>query len=404
MHKDYDIYTIVLNKIDIYMREYIIPIINPSKVYWWFSLSGGKDSFVMAHGINEWYKRNHYSFHGEGFCIRQWSSNTFYTLVKEQISWMPVTIIDGVESTKSTTKYTLGNQAPCNTCSLIRKQIGDSFIITNYKNGYTNIIARGLHLSDMAISYLWRVFWNIDTISFAQKLEKGNPLVKLNLYPAVYLSKPLCYLREYETQEYSRFIGFKPICCGCPACRFPSRRDIVEESLKRLLPQGKWEFSVYGINEYLKKIGRGVDIEGISLAGIETKRNQIPLDYFDYTVEKFRGMLRCYNYSSHYFLDDIGIEYIVNHTTNDSDTLLFPKLFSDCSLSLPEKCMIATVGPFWGGIGYKNKLLHYYLMELQREKIGMHVDFLWSQVIPLLNEYYSNKHYNISACCSCGVS
>lgn len=395
-------YEIVLKKIDIYMQKYIIPHFNPSKVYWWFSLSGGKDSFVMAHSMNEWYKRNNFSFHAEGFCVSQWNKNVSYSLLQDQISWMPVTIISGVDLTKNSINYTCGNQAPCHACSLIRKNVGDSFITNNYKNGYINIIARGIHLSDMAISYLWRVFWDINP--FTNKLEKGKPLVKLNIQPIVYLAKPLCFVREYETQEYSNQLKFHSICCGCPACKYPSRRDIVEESLKLLFSSPKWEFEVYGIRSYLRLIGGNTPLEEMSLSGLEIKRAHLPAEFFDYVLNIFKN--KCfYNYSNATcFLDDIGAEYLTKYKKYNFDKTLQPKLYSDIPLTFPEKAMIATVGPFWGCVGYQNKSMRNKLMELQNDRYNIQIDHLWSQVIPLLKDFYSQTFTCSTTCCSCNIN
>lgn len=392
---------IVLQKIDIYMQKYITPCFNPSKIYWWFSLSGGKDSFVMAHSINEWYKRNNFSFHAEGFCVSQWNKNVSYSLLQEQVSWMSVTIIDSVDLTRNSINYTPGSQAPCHTCSLIRKNIGDSFIANNYKKGYINIIARGLHLSDMAISYLWRIFWNIDINSFANKLEKGNPLVGLNIKPNTYLAKPLCFVREYETQEYSNQLNFHSICCGCPACRYPSRRDIVEESMKLLFSSKKWEFDVHGIREYLKVIGGNTPIEEISLLGLEFKRPHLPIEFFDYMLNYFKNKHFC-NYSKFtYFLDDIGVDFLTKYKKTDFDKIIQPKMYSDIPLTYPEKSMIATVGPFWGCVGYQNKSIRNELIKLQNNIYNFQIDCLWSQVIPLLKDFYSHTFNYSTTCCSC---
>lgn len=397
-------YEIILQKIDIYMQKYITPYFNPSKVYWWFSLSGGKDSFVMAHSMYEWYKQNNFSFHAEGFSVSQWSKNASYSLLQEQIPWMPVTIIDGIDLTRNTINYTPGEQAPCHACSLIRKNIGDSYITNNYKNGYTNIIARGLHLSDMAISYLWRVFWDIDIDSFANSLEKGKPLVKLNLQPMVYLAKPLCFVREYETQEYSKQLKFHSICCGCPACRYPSRRDIVEESLKLLFSSTKWEFEVYGIRDYLKLIGGNTPIEEISLSGCEFKRSHLPNEFFDYVLNNFKNK-RFNNYSnSKYFLDDIGAKYLTKYKKYNVDKVMQPKLYSDIPLTFFEKSMIATVGPFWGCVGYQNKSMRNKIIKLQNDVCNIQIDYLWSQVIPLLKDYYAQTLYGSITCCSCNIN
>ncbi len=403
MIQNVSVYETILQKIDIYMQKYIMPYFNPSKVYWWVSLSGGKDSFVMAHSMNEWYKRNNFSFHAEGFCVSQWNKNVSYSLLQEQISWMPVTVIDSIDLTRTSINYMGGNQAPCHACSVIRKNVGDSFITNNYKNGYINIIVRGIHLSDMAISYLWRIFWDIDIDVFTNKLEKGNPLVKLNLEPMVYLAKPLCFVREYETQKYSTELNFHSICCGCPACKYPSRRDIVEESLKLLFSSNKWEFEVYGIRNYLKLIGCDTSIEEISLSGLEFKRPHLPVEFFDYMLNilKNKYLYNCSN--STCFLDDIGVEYLTKYKKYDFDEIFHPKLYSDIPLTLPEKSMIATVGPFWGCIGYRNKSIRDKLMELQNNRYNIRIDYLWSQVIPLLKDFYSHN-LNCSICCSCNIN
>lgn len=399
MIQEVNVYKTVLQKIDIYMQKYIIPHFNPSQIYWWFSLSGGKDSFVMAHSIKEWYELNHFSFYAEGFCVRQWNENISYLLLQKQISWMPVTIIDGVDLTRNAVNYISGNQAPCQACSAIRKSIGDSFIRSNYKKGYINIIARGLHLSDMAISYLWRIFWDINIDSFAKKLEKGNPLVKLNIQSDTYLAKPLCFVREYETQKYASQLKFCSICCGCPACRYPSRRDIIEESLKLLFSSKKWEFEVYGIRNYLKLIEGNDSIEEISLSGLESKNPHLPVDFFDYMLNKFKSKYFYDCSDCGFFLDDIGAEYITKYTRFNSDEILQPKLYSGVPLTSPEKSMIATVGPFWGCVGYQNKLMRNKLIELQNDKYNVKIDYLWSQVIPLLKDYYSHTVYDSTVCC-----
>lgn len=394
---------IVLQKIDIYMQKYITPYFNPSRIYWWFSLSGGKDSFVMAHSMSEWYKQNNFSFHAEGFVVNQWGKSDSYLLLREQISLMPITIIDGVELTRSRINYTFGNQAPCHACSVIRKNIGDSFITNNYKHGYINIIARGLHLSDMAISYLWRIFWNLDINSFTENLEKGKPLIRLNIQPTIYLAKPLCFVREYETQEYSNKLQFRSICCGCPACRYPSRRDIVEESLKLLFVSSKWEFDVYNVDKYLEIIGGDAPIEKISLSGTENKRPHIPIEFFDYMINHFKNNFSYNRIYSTCFLDDIGTEYLTKHQKYNLNKMVQLKLYSDRPLTFPEKSMIATVGPFWGCIGYQNQSMRNELIKLQYKIYNIQIDCLWSQVIPLLKEYYSNNLNCSTARCLCNI-
>ena len=400
MFQTVEAYEVLLEKINIYMQKQILPFFNPSKIYWWFSLSGGKDSFVMAHGLKEWYTRNNYAFSGEGFCVRQWSKDTLYSVLQSQITWMPVIIIDGLDATNDTIKYVYGSQAPCHKCSLVRKSLGDAYILDHFKKGYVNILARGLHLSDMAISYLWRVFWHIDINAFASNVEKGKPLVKLNFHPNLYLAKPLCYVRELETQLYASHVNYCSICCGCPACIYPSRRDIVEESLRLLFTSEKWEFDVPGIRAYLNQIGASSEIEKISLPGTERKRPHLPNGFFEYAVDTFIAKKASVNFPcSSVYLDEIGTRYITHYDSFHSTTVLSPKLYCEKPLTHVDKVMIATVGPFWGCVGYQDKDIRNYLLEQQNRIFGYNINQLWSQVIPFLREYYSNHSSALSSCC-----
>jgi len=80
-------------KIDMYMKYYVIPLFSPNELYWWFSLSGGKDSFCMCLGVYLWYKRNGYSFQGTAFLIKQWDNGVLEAL-RKQINWIDIICID----------------------------------------------------------------------------------------------------------------------------------------------------------------------------------------------------------------------------------------------------------------------------------------------------------------------
>src|SRR5260370_21592391 len=47
----------VYRKIDLFFQLHILPVLDPTKIHWHFSLSGGKDSFVMANAVKNWYVR-----------------------------------------------------------------------------------------------------------------------------------------------------------------------------------------------------------------------------------------------------------------------------------------------------------------------------------------------------------
>lgn len=385
---------IILDKIDIFMKKNIISIMDPNKVFWWISVSGGKDSYAMALALFLWYKKNNYIFNGEGIFINQWSKDEIYYYLCKKIDWMPVRIIDAVNETSVYTNYKIGMQAPCSRCSQVRKDIGDAYIMQYYRNGYYNVLARGLHLTDMAISYLWRNFWGIDTIVFAEKLEKGKPFEKLNLKKEIYLAKPLCLVREYECEQFSNYHQYKAICCGCPACAFPSRRDIVEESLRQLLDDALWEFSINGISVYLDRIDVGSNnIKECSLQGEESKHPHLSFDFIEYALKYWKSCIKRINtkFDTNNYLDDIGYNYLVNNVYCLSDKIYMPKFFSDIELSKKEKIMVATVGPFWGAIGYSDTQKRDSILQLQYDICNIKIDKLWSQVNSILNSYYKAK-------------
>lgn len=389
----------IIKKINLFMNIYIIPKIDPNKIYWWFSMSGGKDSFVMAYSIYKWYKANNYQFHGEGICFRQWDKNIFFNELQNQINWIPITVIDVVEKTNMFVKYNKGEQAPCSLCSSVRKCVGDKYITENYRDGYINILARGLHLSDMAISFLWRDFWRIDTTDFALSLTKGNPFVKLDLEKEIFLCKPLCFVREYESQSLSNALGFKSVSCGCPAYKFPSRRDIVEESLRMLFNSDLWEFDVHGIDVYLNKITFGEDVSVLSSRGKEKKEPHLPIEFIQFAVDYWEKNIKSsllfdtFSKNTKVFLDAIGIDYLVEHKGVDNSKIYYPKLLSDEELTEAEKRMVATAGPFWGAIGYDDISIRNSFLKLQQKIYGIEIDRFWSQVIPLLNQYYKEKDW-----------
>ncbi|MBQ7347260.1 MAG: hypothetical protein IJW55_04825 [Clostridia bacterium] len=397
MDNHMDALNVLINKINLFMKNNILHTINPNKIYWWFSLSGGKDSYTMALAVYLWYQKYNYVFLGEGFFIKQWSDNDdkIYKHLCNNIYWMPVIMVDGITKTNDYTCYRPGEQAPCANCSKVRKEMGDQYILEHLKKGYYNIIARGLHLTDMAISYLWRIFWRINITNFAETLEKGNPFEKLALENDIYLAKPLCYVREFECEQFSKLFQYKPICCGCPACRYPSRRDIVEETLRLFFKDELWEFNVKGIDIYLNRTNASC-IKEISLKGRERKCSHLTLEFADYSLKYWKAnekksLVDKLNFNSTNFLDNIGCNFLVKSNLYHIDDFFLPKFFSEAPLYVEEKMMIATVGPFWGAIGYHNLSKRNYAFQLQEKIYGIKIDQLWSQVTPILQSFYKEK-------------
>lgn len=188
----------LITKINLFMRHHIEPSFDVESIRWWFSLSGGKDSFAMALAIKFWYQERGKKLDARGFHISQWSSNIF-KYINEQLPWLKITHIDGKDLTKNRIRYKFGDQAPCRECSDIRRELNDQLIRScQEKPTKTNLLARGLHLTDTAVSLLWRRALGYQPVHHLISKEKGRPLIRL--WEGTYLAKPLCYSREFETQ------------------------------------------------------------------------------------------------------------------------------------------------------------------------------------------------------------
>ena len=140
-------------------------------------------------------------------------------------------------------------------------------------------------MSDTAVSAAWRFAMGRNPAH--ELLSSGKAAPVSELPNGSLLVKPLFYVREFESQAFARETGFVAACCGCPACRYPSRRDVTEETFLLAFRRPLWEFDVPGVCELIK--ARGGEVLGpvleMSAPGLETKKNHLPPDFFRFAVE-----------------------------------------------------------------------------------------------------------------------
>ena len=183
------------------MERHVLSKFDPRDIFWWFSVSGGKDSFAMVHGIHKWYDRKGIRTESAIFHINQWGGQTTEYILKYFREY-DCRIIDGSKLTHSKTKYKYGQQAPCRECSDVRRKLNDELIYPeSLQNKKVNFLCRGLHLSDIAVSLLWRYAIKSDPATDLINEKKGQPITRL--WHNTYLAKPLSYVREYEAQQYA---------------------------------------------------------------------------------------------------------------------------------------------------------------------------------------------------------
>lgn len=391
-------------KLDLFMRLHILKRFKPDEICWWLSLSGGKDSFAMAHGLRRWYLDRQLAFNAVLFTIDQWHGEA-PAFIRQQIQWAPVHVIDGRQLTLNGTHYKTGQQAPCRACADVRRDLTDVFmsnrtIRAGMDRCAVNILARGLHLTDTSVSALWRFVFGKDPASDMTSAGKAKPIAELR--EGTFLAKPLYYIREFECQQYALETGYRAACCGCPACKFPSRRDIVEESVAGLIRNPLWEFDVPGMQELILQFAPAVTIpqlKATSAPGIESKHAHLPRE-FALSVAR-RHLTRWASSASHLApifdsavdLDEIGARRLRYQTRPCAPAKLpMPALFRNEVNCLSEShlMVIATLGPFWGAIGLSD-VFQDLAWHIQRVYFGMSIDETWSQVGDLLREYYGQQ-------------
>jgi tRNA(Ile)-lysidine synthase TilS/MesJ len=349
----------IRNKIGIYMERHVLPRFQPESVHWWLSLSGGKDSYAMAEAIRMWYEETGYHFSASGLIIDQWGGPAVKQIIPH-LHWCEIHVVDGRALTRAATSYQAGDQAPCRSCADTRRDLTDALIARNLEKTSKKIhfLARGLHLSDTAVSILWRGAAGRNGSAEMIKEGKAAPLTPIG--PGVYLAKPLIYAREYETQVFSQAVGFTPSCCGCPACSFPSRRDIAEETVLYGFRTPFWELAVPGVAEYLQHVGGegiGEVVRRASLPGIESKRPHLPEGLFSFATNHYARVLKSaakdvfreLDFSKN--LSDLGMSRLANGDELIDDCVVpAPQLFYDEAITPLEQRMITALGPFWGAI------------------------------------------------------
>jgi tRNA(Ile)-lysidine synthase TilS/MesJ len=408
----------IYEKIDFFMKKHVLDQIDPNTIHWWFSLSGGKDSYAMATQVKAWYKKNNLSLEATSLTFDQWN-NPNINKIHDQFEWLDSHIIDISNETKRVTNYKEGDQAPCRECSDLRRNFTDSIIQNHCDSNQINFVARGLHLTDTAISFLWRFIKGCDPFPCIIEEKKYYPFKYL--YDKTFLVKPLYYVREYETQKFANEVNFTPICCNCPGCAYPSRRDIIEETVALLIKSELWEFDIQGISDLVKYHTSEIDFRFIlnnSLHGVENKHNHLPDGIFEYALTYFRDKAHFIKFNNTCFnpnfdLDEIGYNRIINkNNLKEYDGIPIPRFFDENkSISKYDSMMILLMGPFWGAIGL-SKSQRDYIFNLQKEYFGISLDDHYSHVIELLNSYYRSQNvirkisknhsiHNIHEFCNC---
>ena len=387
----------VVWKIEYYMQNYIMPYFSPEKIHWYFSVSGGKDSFVLADLIYQWYRKHNKHMTATGLHIIQWDDSKIE--IEKRFNWLDdLLFLDARAETCQMVKSSKFKQIACGNCSKIRKACSDAYFSKTDANKYNmvNILCRGLHLTDMANSLLWRLLWEQNPIRSIISKNKGKPIVKL--FDNLYLAKPLCFFREFESQSYAHFFQYKPFQCNCPALTYPGRRDIIEESVTLFYSNLLWEFNIQGMDLFFSnvlKCDKKLIMER-SLPGKERKNPTLPEEYFQFALEYFsditdynKDKIISFIKDSDDFMEDYMPAFLLDGKIEQMKKLNpnFKLLMARGNITQLDKRMIATLGPLWGCLAL-NKASRERALKLQKEIYNFHLTSTWTQVSELLDLYY----------------
>lgn len=377
----------LVRKVDLFMQCHILPEFRPQNIHWVFSISGGKDSYALCESVRQWYEEHNFPLNASGIYIWQWGDDNPTEFLRSTFSWLQdFQVIDARSCTAILQEKGANQQAPCRRCADIRRHFSDRYL-EKIADDKPVLLCRGLHMTDMTVSILWRLMW----YGTGECLEgKGMPLVQLARN--IYLAKPLCFAREFECQEYAKQKHYTPLKSDCPVNMYPSRRDIIEESLRMFYTSDLWEFDVPGSLHYLKNTAGITDIPllmEISKPGYEIKENILPEGYFEFAKDYFLQADIPSELKNGTLLEDYVEPFLSDGTLGEITNARYScKLFRDISsMSQFELRMVGTLGPFWAAMTLQPQQ-RARILDDQHRIWGLKPDVHWSQVCVLLKKYY----------------
>lgn len=237
-------------KLDFFMQDFILPRLNPEEIFWLFSLSGGVDSWVTRHLVQQWYQERGLTIHEQTFHVDQWSAPIAERL---RNGYWGGALVSDVRSPSAGLGFNPDTQAQCGPCSILRREATDKLVseIAGTVPGMYVTVARGHHLTDLAVSIIWRFLAGRSPISDLASSGKGQPFSLLDV--SSFIAKPLIYATKAEIESFAKEAGIvgSCACLSCPAHANPSRRDIINQTAVPALAMtdSSWELHLPGIRD-----------------------------------------------------------------------------------------------------------------------------------------------------------
>ncbi len=185
-------------------------------------LSGGKDSLTLLHALRHLQRHAPIKFSIAAITIDPEIEGFDPSVLKKYLAELEVPYFYESHDMTSQAKEQMTNDSFCSFCSRMKRGIMYS---TARREGY-NVLVLGQHLDDLAESFLMSAFHGgqLRTMKANYTNQDGD----------IRIIRPMIYVRESQTTEFSKENNLPVIPDSCPACfDMPTER----EHMKKLLSE-----------------------------------------------------------------------------------------------------------------------------------------------------------------------
>jgi len=186
------------------------------------AVSGGKDSLSLLHILLHLQRHAPVRFELAAMTVDPQFEGFDPSHLRPYMEQLGVTYFYESQAIAERAKEHMGNDSFCAFCSRMKRGV---MYATARREGYS-VIALGQHLDDLAESFLMSAFFagQLRSMKANYQIDAGDLRV----------IRPLVYVRERQTREFSKQHGFPVVPDSCPACfSMPSQR----QEMKLLLQQ-----------------------------------------------------------------------------------------------------------------------------------------------------------------------
>ncbi|MDH5601296.1 MAG: tRNA 2-thiocytidine biosynthesis protein TtcA [Gammaproteobacteria bacterium] len=185
-------------------------------------LSGGKDSLTLLHALRHLQRHAPIDFSIAALTIDPEIEGFDPSVLKKYLAELDVPYFYESHDMTKQAEEQMKKDSFCSFCSRMKRGMMYS---TARREGY-NVLALGQHLDDLAESFLMSAFrgGQLRTMKANYTNQDGD----------IRIIRPMIYVRERQTTDFSKEVELPVIPDSCPACfAMPTEREHMKELLAR---------------------------------------------------------------------------------------------------------------------------------------------------------------------------